>query len=294
MNQLIANPIILPKKRTTIFLPSNPQATHPLFPRLELLLCHLSGNPLKSRAFQQLVSTLWSSPGDRQPSNNTNLTSKSGNCTVVRKIDPLQAPVWDGIILLSYLYESGLGYSSINKARSALSSILVLPGNVNFGSYPLVTRFIKGVFELRPSLPKYQDIWDASLVLKENWKFDAIGLKDLSLKLAMLLALTSQRIQTLKALSINCMNLTVSQCIFAVDVLLKTSKPRNPLSPIVISAYPANCYLCPVQHLKSYLEKTSAVRGTYTQLFVATRNLTIQCQPIPLLDGLRMLWQRLE
>ena len=76
------------------------------------------------------------------------------------------ASIEHGIDFLASLYEEGLGYSAINTARSALSSVLTLPGNVTFGKHPLVTRFIKGVFELKPSLPRYNHIWDVSVVLE--------------------------------------------------------------------------------------------------------------------------------
>jgi hypothetical protein len=148
----------------------------------------------------------------------------------------------------------------------------LVPGNVNFGSHPLTTRLLKGVFEMRPSLPKYQDTWDVTVVLKvlEAWNLDDISLKDLSFKLSMLLAITtSQRIQTLKALCIDNMVLKADQCIFKIDVLLKTSQPGKHLSKVVIAAYLDKKNLCPVQHLKSYLEKTSTLRGKHTQLFVS-------------------------
>ena len=65
------------------------------------------------------------------------------------------ASVENGIDFLASLYEDGLGYSAINTARSALSSVLTSPENVTFGNHPLVSRFLKGVFELKPSLPRY-------------------------------------------------------------------------------------------------------------------------------------------
>ena len=46
------------------------------------------------------------------------------------------------------LHSQGLSYSSINTARSALSSILKLDNCDNFGTHPLVTRFMKGIYEL--------------------------------------------------------------------------------------------------------------------------------------------------
>ena len=153
-----------------------------------------------------------------------------------------------------------------------MSLIVALPGNVSFGSHPLTTRLLKGVFELKPSLPRYQDTWDVSVVLKllENWNLDEITLKDLTLKLTMLLAITtSQRIQTLKALSISNMNLKADQCHFKIDVLLKTSRPGKHLNNLVIAAYSANKNLCPIKHLQSYVGKTSALRGTHTQLFLS-------------------------
>ena len=165
-----------------------------------------------------------------------------------------------------------MGYSAINTARCALSSVLALPGNVSFGSHPLTTRLLKGVFELKPSLPRYQDTWDVSVVLKllENWNLDKITLKDFSLKLTMLLAITtSQRIRTLKALSISNMNLKADQCHFKIDVLLKTSRPGKHLNNLVIAAYSANKNPCPIKHLQSYVGKTSALRGTHTQLFLS-------------------------
>ena len=85
---------------------------------------------------------------------------------------------------LAELFQSGAGYSAVNTARSALSSILMLPGNTTFGSHPLVSRLLKGVFELRPALPKYQSIWDISVVLNmlECWPIQNISFKTFILK----------------------------------------------------------------------------------------------------------------
>ena len=83
MNQLIAPAIILPNKKTTLILPSNPEETHPLHPHLKLTICHLSGNLSKIKGFWQLLPT---SPnrGDKGPLNNTDLTSRNESVTAVR------------------------------------------------------------------------------------------------------------------------------------------------------------------------------------------------------------------
>ena len=149
----------------------------------------------------------------------------------------------DGMNFLAELFQSGLGYSAISTARSALSSILILLDNTTFGSHPLVSRLLKGVFELRPALPKYQNIWDISVVLNllGSWHIQNVCLKHLSLKLTMLLALTtSQRVQTLQVLNISNMTMRVNECVFVIDSVLKTTKPGKHLTNIQIQALVEN------------------------------------------------------
>ena len=83
----------------------------------------------------------------------------------------------------------------MNTARIALSSIISLSDGTIFGKHPLVKRFLKGVFEKKPALPRYSSIWVVNIVFDylKQWPED-IQLKELTLKLTMLLALlTGQR-----------------------------------------------------------------------------------------------------
>ena len=64
------------------------------------------------------------------------------------------------------LYEKGCQYSSITLARSALASVVTLRGYATLSDHPLIKRFIKGVFHLRPPKPKYSSIWDADILLR--------------------------------------------------------------------------------------------------------------------------------
>ena len=59
-----------------------------------------------------------------------------------------------------------MGCSSVNTARFVLSTIIKTENDIPFGELPLVCRFLKGVFNLRPALPKYSTTWDVSVVLK--------------------------------------------------------------------------------------------------------------------------------
>ena len=120
------------------------------------------------------------------------------------------------IEFLRELYEAGLGYSAINTARSALSSVIIPNEGIPFGRDPLVCRFLKGIFELKPCFPKYSEIWDVNKVLCYLKSFSLVGemdLKDLTMNLATLLCLlTGQRCQTIHKMDINFVQLEEHRC----------------------------------------------------------------------------------
>lgn len=119
---------------------------------------------------------------------------------------------------LADLVKSGVGYSGVNTARSAISTILVISDSATFGTHPLVKRFLKGVFEQKPSLPRYETIWDVSQVLTHLRSYppvEDISLKKLTFKVVKLLALlTGQRTQTNHCLDVNHMDMSDKKCIF--------------------------------------------------------------------------------
>ena len=85
-------------------------------------------------------------------------------------------------------------------------SAIMPSGAYPFSELPLVKRFMRGVFNKRPSLPRYTATWDAGLVLdwfEKLWPSNQLSFKSLTLKTVMLLAMvTGQRVQTLHVLSI--------------------------------------------------------------------------------------------
>ena len=101
------------------------------------------------------------------------------------------------LMFLTELFDAGEGYSAINTARSALSSFITNEAGTTIGNFPSVKRFMKGVFALRPSLPRYNFIWDANIVLeylKIFYPYEGMSLFIPTHKLVMLLALaTAQR-----------------------------------------------------------------------------------------------------
>ena len=79
-----------------------------------------------------------------------------------RKIAPLN----EALQFVVQLFNQGLNYSALNTALSAFSTIIITEGGESFGTYRVVTRFMKGVFESRRPKPKYTKIWDVGVVLK--------------------------------------------------------------------------------------------------------------------------------
>ena len=70
-------------------------------------------------------------------------------------VDPFQATTKIDIEYLTNYFHTGVGYSSVNTARSVLSTIIKTENEIPFGELPLVRSFLKGVFNLRPALPRY-------------------------------------------------------------------------------------------------------------------------------------------
>ncbi len=161
----------------------------------------------------------------------------------------------------------------VNTARSALSSVLVLPNGTAFGQHPYVKRLLKGVFETKPALPRYTCVWDVEVVLdylKNLGSNTELTLKLLTLKLVMLLGLLSgQRCQTLHSLNIKDMVLGESKCVFLLTSLLKTSAPNRHLTHIEFLAYPQDPKLCVINCLNAYLKRTKPHRCGTLQLFLS-------------------------
>ena len=113
-----------------------------------------------------------------------------------RTVDPLSASVNDVLTFLSDYFDSGKSYSTVNIARSMLSTTLSMTGEgTEFGKNPLVTKLMKGIYNKKPPLPKYGSTWDPSIVLSHfNAKANGPGelsILKLARKLATLLAMTS-------------------------------------------------------------------------------------------------------
>lgn len=174
---------------------------------------------------------------------------------------------------MAELFEQGLGYSALNTARSALSQVLPPQAGVPFGELPLTKQFMKGVFQEKPSLPRYTVTWDPVLLLSflrsqsPNGKLD---LKMLTLKTVTLLTLLSaQRVQTVHFFDIRNISITDSIVKVSIGDKLKQTRPGYHLHELEFPAYSPDQQLCPVSVVKEYLSRTKPLRGEITTLFIS-------------------------
>lgn len=192
-----------------------------------------------------------------------------------RQIDTFSAPLSDFLTFLHDIYSRhNLGYSAMNTARSAVSSVLAIDGKPA-GQHPIVRRYMKGIFHQKPALPRYSCTWDICTVLNYLRKLSPvkdISLELLSQKLLMLtLLLSGQRCQTIHLLDVRNMSLTYSRATFKIGDVTKTSGPGKHTEDITFLAYAPDRRLCTITVLKHYLERTLDIRGATKQLFLSTR-----------------------
>ena len=145
---------------------------------------------------------------------------------------------------------------------------------IPFGKQHLVSKFCRGVFQLRPSLPRYAFTWDTGKLLsyyrqiQENFE---LTLKQLTLKLATILALImSQRAQTIHSLDINYMKIESHVITLAFPTLLKHSRPRHHLKPVPLKEYHVK-KLCPVDLINTYLDRTDPIRAGESKVLLRHR-----------------------
>lgn len=194
-------------------------------------------------------------------------------CQINEIYDPCKCNIHNVIEFIYELYIQGVSYSGCNTARSALSLILNPLDSISIGAHPLVIRMLKAISNARPSIPRYDTVWDASLVLNmfKQWNNNEnLNLKDLSLKLISLMALTTaQRVQTFASIKI--CNITGVKCKeIVIPAKLKTYKAGKYQPTLILKPY-VNTKLCVLKCLNEYLSRTSTLRGTEDSLFISIK-----------------------
>ena len=134
---------------------------------------------------------------------------------------------------------------------------------MDINKFECVGRFMKGIFNERPALPKYNTIWDVKAVLDYLQSIQNSTLFQLLCKVTMLfLLLSAQRCQTLHLIQLEDIVLLERQVIIHPSKVLKQTRPGAHLEPIILETYPKNEKLCIVKALHEYLHGTKDLRNS--------------------------------
>ena len=97
-----------------------------------------------------------------------------------QQIDAINPSLNEILTFLTHLSRSKLGYSSINFAKSILSSLFSLLYKRDIGTEPLIRHFMKGIFNMKPSLLRFVNTWNVQTVITY---LDSLNTLEVSLKL---------------------------------------------------------------------------------------------------------------
>ena len=180
------------------------------------------------------------------------------------KINPFQATIADVVNFLSDMHREGKAYGTINGYRSAISSLHPSIGKQSIGENKDVCAVMAGIFKRNPPKPKYSEFWDVQTVLtyvKAMGTNDRLLVRDLGMKLAMLIALvTAGRSSDLALLDTSLMVRKGDDFVFFIQGLSKTRRVGQPPPKVDIIKFEEDLELDPVACLNEYLTRTKNLR----------------------------------
>jgi hypothetical protein len=188
-------------------------------------------------------------------------------CTL-NNIDVYSGSIPNIIAFLTYKFHSGSSYSTVNSIKSALALII----GPRLSEDDRVKRFLRGVFKLRPSMPKYEQIWDVSVVLNYLRNIglnNSLSLKELSKKTVTLLAIaTGHRIQTFSL--IKTQHVSIHSTILEIKIpdAIKTTNPGRCQPILMLPFFQDDPVICPAQTIMDYMSRTKHDRGPIDRLFL--------------------------
>ena len=194
MDMVIDHPILLPES-PDIVIPS-PNCGCPVQDHIpQLVAWKVSGDTSETGQFLKVLeSSSLPLGGQRQMLTTTRPggTWRKWEEWCTSHCVPTFSAFSDILGFLAHHFEQGKQYRSLNCYRSALSSCHLPIKGFSVGQHPLVSRLLKGAFNLRPPQPKYSSTWDVSTMLRYLLSLgpnDNLCLEKLTRKLAVLLAL---------------------------------------------------------------------------------------------------------
>jgi hypothetical protein len=182
---------------------------------------------------------------------------------VREETDPMSPSIAKVLDFLSSLVSDGKAYRTVNVHRSMLSSTLGKLDGFDLGKHPLVVKLMRGVYNKKPPSPKYSNFWEVDSVVEFLISLGPNGdlpFKNLSLKLAMLLALSSLcRVSELASIYRYSVVFCNNQAKFSLQKPRKFQR-NSPLQVITLEKLLPLPLACPVETLKDFLIASDQLR----------------------------------
>ena len=192
---LSQKPYVVTPHKENLLPPQKTEGLHPLWSKLTLLIGKVSGKYFLSQDFDNdTVDILMTSWRKGTFSNYSLSMNKWFNFASYNKVSPVEPPVQVALASLISLVRQIKSFNQICMARSALPSVINQQQNVSFGNIPIVKRYMKGIFESNPTLPKFHFTWNVSLLFNYFCNIQmihALDIQKLTQRLVMLMTLIS-------------------------------------------------------------------------------------------------------
>ena len=171
------------------------------------------------------------------------------------------------------MYVKGLAYNTIGRSRSAIAQIIVWEGFSSIADHPYIRKYMKGVYNLRPTLPRYTAIWDINTILQYykgmpdniNLSFEQITRKTVML----LLILSFQRKQTIKSIHRKNVLFLGDKLVLLPNLVLKHTRQNNPLMPVEYDRF-TDKKLCIIECMKIYYDIRNDLASKDTEQLIIT------------------------
>ena len=141
---------------------------------------------------------------------------------------------------------------------------------VVIGKHPIITRLIRGIYNVRLPQPRYNGTWNVQTALNH---LESLGetknltLKLLTMKTVFLLAITRpSKSADLSQLDIERMKRGTNGITFLPASLAKQSRQGRAIAEFF---FQPNITICPVHTLQEYLARTKPLCGAESRLFVS-------------------------
>lgn len=168
-------------------------------------------------------------------------------------------------------YSLGASYGTLNSMRSAIS--LISANDVI--NDRVISRFFKGIFQLRPMKPRYDETWDVGTVLTfiaNLYPLEPLSIQQLSERLVTLLALgTAHRVQTFSLMRLDNISHSAQGFEIKISDIIKTSRPGAFQPLLLLPYFREQPRLCIASTLKRYLEITKPLRGDCNNVLITSR-----------------------